>query len=367
MRIRFRYPIIAVVISVGSFFSFANHGLFSYFIHAEEERAIVVQIPNALPPRAPASVVQNDPIPPGICRHIYRTVCRKKTEGKDFTGTVGSDFSGEEQATQIEEAIQEQHQNWSDDQVTEELIAQIYSPKRVARFQAAYKWVEHKVEKWIEGQPDAVLSTREKKILKFRIRHTQLELPPAVRYTDSPDIYTKSDVFYERTSDGHMRMRVGGAYLLSVKSWFNMLFTLGHELGHAIDPCEIRALRIFIPAYDRLTGCFLEKGFVAITPQRTECGENDQLSEVFADWLGVKIMDEGIKSYATEFHGQQLEYAALNSVRDLCDDDDNDLLINDFHPPARLRIERIFGESPEIQTMLGCPKPEHPIAYCEFE
>ena len=174
------------------------------------------------------------------------------------------------------------------------------------------------MEKWVDKQPKTVFNAREKRTLKSRLRRTNLELPPKTLYTDSPDVYTKSDVFYERTASGAMRMRVGGAYLLSVKSWFNLIFTIAHELGHSIDPCEMRVNRVLIPAYDKVSACFVEQGFIHTGKDRVECGEHDQLSEVFADWVAVQIVAEGLKSYANEFRGPQLVNAALNSVRDLC-------------------------------------------------
>jgi hypothetical protein len=102
-------------------------------------------------------------------------------------------------------------------------------------------------------------------------------------------------VYYERFADGRMRLRVGGAYLLSAKSWFNLVFTLAHELGHAIDPCELRVARLPLPAYDRLGACLLADGLVASRETRAECGQDDQLSEAFSDWLAVQVTADVLK------------------------------------------------------------------------
>jgi hypothetical protein len=266
--------------------------------------------------------------------------------------------------------IIDQHPNWSAEQVDDELARTVFTPERRGRIEVAYHWVQNRIELFIDSQPERVFTLREKKQLKQRIQKTQLEIPPpASVYADEPDLLTKNDVFYERTADGKMRMSVGGAYLFTAKSWCNMVFTMAHELGHAIDPCEIRSVRLSFPAYDRLTACFLKTGLVAMTKTRSECSDNDQLSEVFADWLGSEITSEALKTFATEFHGSQLVNSTTNAVRDLCEEDDGDDIDTVTHPSPRVRIDRIFGNQPIIRSILGCSTSAQPpsTAYCGFE
>jgi hypothetical protein len=315
--------------------------------------------------RTPAT----DPAKPtSVCEDFYRSVCMKKGITKDPSGTVARDFEGELQALRMQEQIIHLHPEWTGKQVDDELADIIYTPEKKKRFQSAYNLVKKTLKKIIDRQPDTVLNPKIKKILKKRINDTYLELPPpAALYADEPDLFTKNDVFYERTQDGHTRMRIGGAYLLTVKSWFNMLFTMGHEFAHSIDPCEIKALGLHIEAYDRLTSCFMQNGLIAKTPERAECGEKDQLSETFADWFGVQVTADALRAFSTEFKGPQVINAAKNAVRDLCEQDEIPAENSyDFHPPPEVRIEKIFAQQPEIREVLGCPATLPSTDYCHF-
>ncbi len=323
--------------------------------------------------QASATQVELHPIEPNVCKDFYKQVCQFKNslqgDGRDPTGLVHSDVEGERTAEGFLKDIIEKHPDWNSDQVDDELVKRIYTPERRARIEAAYHWVEYRIERFIDSQPEHVFTLREKKEIKSRLRKTELQLPTtAALYSDEPDLFTKNDVYYERTPDGQMRMRVGGAYLFTAKSWFNIVFTLGHELGHSIDPCEIRQARLSYPAYDRLTACFLRTGVVKTSKLRTECAENDQLSEAFADWIAAKVSAEALKNFSNEFHGPQLVNAAENGVRDLCEQEDSadpGELDEDDHPSPRVRIERIYGSNPDIRNLLGCEKTS--ADYCSFE
>ena len=304
-----------------------------------------------------------------LCNSFYGTICKKSGESRDPTGIVRPDIEGEIEALRIYEEIIRQHRDWTSDQVDEELVKVIYTPERRGRIESAFRWVRQTLERVIDRERRTVFTAQEKTMLKQRIRGTRLELPPpAALYADEPDIFTKNEVFYERTMDGQTRMRVGGAYLFTSKSWFNVIFTLAHEFGHAIDPCELRSAGLSFPAYDRLTACFLQFGWVPLHKDRsTECGENDQLSEIFADWLAVRVTAAALKTFATEFHATQLVGAAVNAVRDLCEQDDPQLEVDlTNHPAPQFRIESIFGRNPKVREILGCG-PAPGSEYCSFE
>ncbi len=313
--------------------------------------------------RAPAS-----PEKPGgsACVNIYRMVCQKHGETRDPTGFVQPDLDGEVEALRVYQDIIHDHPQWTSEQVDEALVETIYTPKLRKRLQSAYRWVQRAIVRFINRQPDLVFNSWEKRQIIKRVRNTKLELPPpASAYADEPDLFTKNDVFYERSADGTTRMRVGGAYLLASRSWFNLLFTLGHELGHSIDPCEMKSVGLMFPAYHRLESCFLRTGLIAAPKGRVECGDNDQLSETFADWVAVHVIGDALKTFSTEFRGQQVISAATNSVRDLCEqDDDLEQVETEYHPAPKVRIERIFGNNPTIREILGCGAP--PL-YCEFD
>ena len=289
-----------------------------------------------------------------------------KAKPRDPTGSVEPDSDGALEALHIYEQIIHDNPDWNDDEVSEELVKQVYTDKKRRRVEGVFHWVRLTLENWIRAPTEVGFQRPRKKQLKNRVEKIELQLPPpASLYSDEPDLYIKNDVFYERTLDGKTRLRVGGAYLFTAKSRFNLTFTIAHELAHSIDPCEIRAFGYSYPAYDRLSACFMHEGLVKLHKARSECGDNDQLSETFADWVAVQITAEALRSFATEFHGPQILSAAINSVRDLCDEEET---INpaetDYHPSPRVRIDRIFGRNREIRKFLGCAPVKTGPDYC---
>jgi len=301
-----------------------------------------------------------------FCEDLYYAICSQKGETRDPTGAVFPELEGEIQALRIYEEVIRQHPDWAIELIDETMAKRIYTPKPRAKLQSAFQWVNQVLRVMIESQPDSVFSPREKRVLKHRIQEVKLQIPPpAALYADEPDMLTKNDVFYERLADGRTRMRVGGAFVFTSKSWFNMVFTFAHEMGHVIDPCETRSAGLAFPAYDRLTACFLRQGLIETGGQRRECAENDQLSEVFADWIAVRVTERLLREFASEFKGKQLLGAVTNSVRDLCEQDTG-LLEEDLaeHPTAKVRIEKIFGLNPKLRKILNCP--ELTTEYCSW-
>lgn len=349
---------------------FAIFGLFftsSHFSHRHPAPAVSMSSTLApesgggAPPRQPASEFAP------FCENMYKAICQKTGETRDPTGTMSPDVDGELLALRTFEDIIRSHPDWSSEQVDEELANEIYTAKRRSRVEAAFHWVRKMMLRFIESQPETVFNHREKEQLKHRLAKVELQLPPpASVYADEPDLFTKDDIYYERTTDGKMQMRFGGAYFLSAKSWFNLVFTIGHELAHSIDPCELRASHISLPAYDRLTACFMTRGLVAMRKTRDECGADDQLSETFADWLAVQMTQEALASFSTEFKGPQLLNATTNAVRDLCEQDQEaDPVDTELHAPPAVRIQKIFGDSPGIRNLLGCTQVKEK-EYCDF-
>ncbi len=319
-----------------------------------------------LPSRGPASLSDRQGF---SCERVLEYVCQERGEVHDPTGSVIDDAEGERQAVEIYAELREDNPEWDQRRLEDELVATIYTPARLRRVRAAFDWVVDAMIRYIERQPEESLRGKEKAWLIGRVRRLKLDVPPpSTVYADEPDLYTKNDVFYERLGNGTTRLRVGGAYLLTAKSWFNLVFTLAHETAHAIDPCEIRSARFPVPAYDRLSACFLQQGLIETRRTRSECGANDQLSETFADWVAVQLTSEALTSLATEFPGRELLHAVTNSVRDLCDDPDARHFSSEQHPRAEVRIERIFGHHPAIRDLLQCgPTPMPTPQYCGFE
>jgi len=311
--------------------------------------------------------------PFSICEDIYSVICSNQVLMDDPTGTVRSEIEGEQLAARTYENLKQLHPDWNRNQIHREFVRQVYTPKVRKQLESNFRWVRMTLIKMIDSQSQKIFTREEKKQLKQRLTKTQLDLPSGDSpYADEPDLLIKSEVFYELLGNHEIRLRIGGAYPLSVKSRFNIIFTLAHELAHAIDPCEIRSAHLSYPAYDRLTACFLNHGIIATRQNRSECGRHDQLSETFADWFAVEILAKALGQFATEFKNEALLAAVINSVKDLCQinngiPEEN----NDLHPSAQIRLNQIFGKNPKIREILGCTAiPENTgdgfPAYCSF-
>lgn len=326
--------------------------------------------PGPVSNRLPSAMIPPPP-EPEYCRSLYKMICQKRGITRDPTGLVRPDVDGELMVLRMYEDIIREHPDWTSEQVDEELANEVYTPRTRARIESVFHWVQVTLCRIIDRQPDTIFTPAQKRLLKTRLRKVALQLPPpAAAYSDEPDLLTKNDVFYERLRDGSTRLRVGGAYFFTARSYFNMVFTMGHELAHSIDPCELKAAGIkSIPAYERVSSCFLRIGTVARRRKtRVECGADDQLSETFADWMGVQATAEALGTFATEFHGTQVLNAVTNAVRDLCEPDAavGDELDLEYHPGPEVRIDKILGGNPRIREILGCaPLPANDV--CGFD
>jgi hypothetical protein len=109
----------------------------------------------------------------------------------------------------------------------------------------------------------------------------------------------------------------------------------------------------------------MQQKLVALHKDRFECGSNDELSETFADWVAVHVTSQTLKNYATEFQANALMNSMVNSVRDLCETGDTPPEADGYHPPASVRIDKIFGRNPEIRGILGCEP--NTMTYCSFD
>lgn len=301
-----------------------------------------------------------------ICQDAYRFICLSAGRHQDPTGTVLDDVEAERLVRDMREQIVANHPDLSPDQVDELWAQTLYTPARVNRLKRAYRRAQRLLIQYIERQDRSVFTEREKRHLKSRLLRVKLEIPPpASLYADEPGLLGMTDLYYQRHSNGELRLRIGGAFVIGTESWFNLVFSLGHELAHSIDPCELRTAspRISIPAYDRLSSCFVKEGLVDISKERRECRKNDQLSETFADWMAMQALIPVLENYVKEFGGSQFVASVANSVRDLCIEPPT----NETHPSAETRIDLIFAHHPKIRELLGCGALAPKISpYCQM-
>lgn len=304
------------------------------------------------------------------CVDLHSYVCTL-VRAEDPTGDVRHDSEGEVEVLRIYESIIRNNRRLSPEKVDELLVRKVYTPDRTRRIRELFAKAKVRLIKFIDAQPFQALSEIDKDTLRRRIERVQLELPPPARiYADEPDLFTRNDVYYERTVDGTVRIRMGGALLFTVRSQYNLAFTLSHELAHAIDPCELRADNIDILSYRGLAECFGSP----IDTLASECSANGKLSEVFADWVATHVVADILSESAKKFTSSQVRSAVFNTVRDLCREDDDEMAdvdagLSASHPNAAFRVNRIFAQHPEIRKLLGCRDQNGPSlpgvpAYC---
>lgn len=310
-------------------------------------------------PLAPHELENRIRVNPCVDLHSY--VCTL-VRAEDPTGDVRRDSEGEVEVLRIYENIIRTHRRLSLEKVDQLLAEKVYTPDRTRRIRELFVKAKEHLIKFIDSQPFQALSEMDKDTLKKRIERVRLELPPpASVYADEPDLYTRNDVYYERTADGDVRIRMGGALLFTVRSQFNLAFTLTHELAHSIDPCELRSDKIDILSYHGLAECFGSP----VDTLATECSNKGKLSEVFADWAATHVVAEILSESAQKFTPTQVRSAVFNTVRDLCRDDEDDQADVDAglassHPNVAYRVNRIFAQHPRIRKLLGCKEQTGP-------
>lgn len=322
----------------------------------------------------PLPVLPSAPSPPvvGPCVDLHSYACAL-VGSPDPTGEVRRDAEGEVEVLRVYERLMRTHRGLTPARADDLLVREVYTPERTRRLRAIFSAVQEHLLKFIDSQPFRALSFQEKALLRARVRRVRLELPPpASVYADEPGLFTRSEVYFERTADGAFRVRLGGALLLTVRSKFNLSFTLAHELAHAIDPCELRSDRVNILAYRGLAECFgAPEGALA-----GECAPSGKISEIFADWVATHVVADLLDEAAAGYTSTQLRSAVYNSVRDLCREDEEESTVSahehglaSSHPNVPFRVNRIFAQHPRIRKILGCKEVTGPLlpgmpAYC---
>lgn len=307
------------------------------------------------------------------CVDLHTFVCTL-VRAEDPTGDVRRDSEGEVDVLRIYENIIRTKRRLSSEKIDEILVRKVYTPGRLKRIRDLFASAKETLLHFIDSQPFQALSRQDKELLRSKIERVKLELPPpASVYADEPDLFTRNDVYYERTSDGRVRIRIGGALFFTVRSKFNLAFTLAHELAHSIDPCELRSDNVDILSYRGLAECFGSPADAIAT----ECAAHGKLSEIFADWVATHVVAEMLSKAAAGFTPSQIRSAVFSTVRDLCyeDDDDDDIEaetgveLSSAHPNVSFRVNRIFAQHPIIRKLLSCSDPTGPTlpgvpSYC---
>jgi hypothetical protein len=304
-----------------------------------------------------------------LCEDFYSTICKSNEIVTDPTGSVQPDIRGEVEALRLYETILHQHPDWTNEQVEEELVSRIYTPRRKKMLLDTYQWIQKRMIRLFEKESQFVVSSENKKEIIQRLQNISLEVPPPVSlYANERDLFTKNDVYYETLSENRRIIRVGGAYLLSAKSWFNRVFTIAHEMAHAIDPCELELSNIWVVGYQKLTTCFSDEKVLSASEIREGCGKSNLIGEAFSDWLATQITVQALEMYSNRFRGKEELYnSVINSVKDLCNQEGWLVASSDSHPNPKIRIEQIFGTHPGLLALLGCPTKMNKVNTCTLE
>lgn len=325
--------------------------------------------PQVSPPTsnsASPSAILKPAVSDAYCSDPHTITCNSKFPSYDPTGQVRSDVAGEIRALRYMRDIIHKNPGWTSEQVQESLIQSIYTDTRRKVVEDGFVWVLQNMQALIKEQPSSIFSDEEKQALLERLSQTQLDLPPTASYADAPDLVTKNTVYYERIRQEIFRLRLGGAYLLNTTSWYNVIFTLGHELAHAIDPCESATAHFRPKIYDNLISCFVDAGWVEST--RTVCGPDEQVSEVFADWIASELVSRSLREKGKAYSADDKVRSAVNATHDLCAQTGaGDTLNANLHQQPEIRIGGILGKNPTLRKTLECEVPTAKPRYCTFK
>ncbi|MBX9576564.1 MAG: hypothetical protein K2X07_13105 [Caulobacteraceae bacterium] len=127
------------------------------------------------------------------------------------------------------------------------------------------------------------------------------------------------------------------------------IFTIGHELGHAIDSSS------YPQAYSEMAGCFRT---ITGSTRVWDPGISDEIS---ADHWGATVLAEALRTRpggppAPEEVAKVIAYAS-NAMSDEWADDSP-------HPPAVFRVNQAIARHPALNQLLRCPDPGLPNPTC---
>lgn len=182
-------------------------------------------------------------------------------------------------------------------------------------------------------------------------------------------------------------------------SEFRIAKTLGHEIAHGIDPCQIsmgveglafkykdsKTLEKLDEQYPikGLASCLRsEKSIGALNklaltaagpddpnPSYNYCSD-DQMGEAFTDWLGIEILVDYIADNFSNLTQIQWQKGFGNVYRRDCKPSEveawgSEKKFTDVHPESGDRINRLLLVNPQVRKKMGCTKPHSKYIYCD--
>jgi hypothetical protein len=209
----------------------------------------------------------------------------------------------------------------------------------------------------------------------------------------------RANAFYDLMSNSFLYCK--GA-LLQSSSIFSIVFVLGHELSHSIDPCSIglgpKAYRFNYSGkhisrkqaeaeypFGGLLQClrsdqsvnaqstddlfFLNRWFKSNSSMKYDSFDkfcsDDQIGESFADWMAAELLAKYVSKNLANLTTEQMRIGFGNSMRALCQDSPHKKAWNDIeaHPKTEDRINKILMANPNVIKLLKCEKTEG-YKYC---
>jgi len=216
-------------------------------------------------------------------------------------------------------------------------------------------------------------------------------------------------------------------FLLQSTSEFQIAMTIGHELSHSIDPCQIafgptdmgfkyknsddlkkmeqefplnkvlaclrnpnsveaknltmaQAVQIGNDGYGNyptLGGSPYPTypspgGLIGMAgqpfQQKPSFCNSDQVTESFSDWMGAEVLPRYIqKNYNLTPEQYREGYANANRINCWSYPDTSDNFNYQTHPAISKRINKIMLVNPKIRTQMGCPEKHPENVYCDSE
>jgi hypothetical protein len=195
-------------------------------------------------------------------------------------------------------------------------------------------------------------------------------------------------------------------YLLTSSSEFKLVGVMAHEIGHALDPCNIadsgvfnykpdspwldqypipglaRCLSQHSPTEDqenvsrRSSGYGGERGMYpgSVAPptrdgrsnsktfDKASC-RNAHLGELCGDWFAAEILPRYVKTHLSNLTPTQIRAGYANVERGSCGSRGGP---GSTHPASELRTNAIIGSHPEIRSQMGCTQPPRKrYPYCD--
>lgn len=140
--------------------------------------------------------------------------------------------------------------------------------------------------------------------------------------------------------------------LVKATSEFELVFTIAHELSHALGPCQLSAKDY---PFSGMIECLTKSTSIkAPAPSGTQICENNFLIESIADVFASDVTSQYFFKYFPNLGATGFRQGYSNIFRSACDLSKPERNSYLYHPPIKDRINKILLRNPLIQKQMGC-------------